>query len=232
MGYPGYPCRASRWIKPPILAFFDFLAFFVFRFSLLFLAFFLPFPRILGVPRREKPCVFGEKPCFFPKKQGLEGQGFRDSEKTFRKVPVRNFEAAWEGLKMFRTRSGSFFGSFCAFFKPFFLSIYWQKLSWGGCKPGGFPLFSGKVQIVSRTLSGLFLVGALDRPRKRKGTNRENPRTIPEHIGKIPEKSGKSQKGQKWTKKEGQVQIGKSPPYSGSLIFFFQGQFRSADVPQ
>ena len=72
-------------------------------------------------------------------------------------------------------------------------------------KPGGFPLFSGKVQIVSRTLSGLFLVGALNRPRKRKGANRENPRTIPEQIGK----SGKSQR----TKKEGPVQIGKPPPF-------------------
>ena len=28
---------------------------------------------------------------------------------------------------------------------------------------------------MSRTLLGLFLVGALNRPRKRKGTNRENP---------------------------------------------------------
>ena len=46
---------------------------------------------------------------------------------------------------------------------------------------------------MSRTLSGLFLVGALNRPRKRKGTNQENSRTIPEQIGKIPEKSGKSQ---------------------------------------
>ena len=53
---------------------------------------------------------------------------------------------------------------------------------------------------MSRTLSGLFLVGALHRPRKRKGTNRENPRTIPKQIGKIPEKSGKSQKGQKRAK--------------------------------
>ena len=74
-----------------------------------------------------------------------------------------------------------------------------EKLTRGGSKPGGFPLFSGKVQIVSRTLSGLFLVGALNRPRKRKGTNRENPRrenplTIPEQTGKIPKKSGKSQK--------------------------------------
>ena len=83
-------------------------------------------------------------------------------------------------------------------------------------KPGGFqtrvfPTFSGKVQIVSRTLSGLVFVGALNRPRKRKRTNRENPRTIPEQIGKIPEKSGKSRKGRKRTKKEGQVQIGKPP---------------------
>ena len=39
-----------RFWCPPILAFFDFLAFFVFRFSLLFCAFFLSFPRILGVP--------------------------------------------------------------------------------------------------------------------------------------------------------------------------------------
>ena len=83
----------------------------------------------------------------------------------------------------------------------------------GVSKPGCFPLFSGKVQIVSRTLSGLFLVGALDRPRKRKRTNRENPRTIPEQIGKIPEKSEKSpkrtkkdkrkEKGEKWRKKKG-----------------------------
>ena len=96
----------------------------------------------------------------------------------------------------------------------------WEELNRGVSKPGCFPLFSGKVQIVSRTLSGLFLVGALNRPRKRKGTNRENPRTIPEQIGKIPEKSGKSQKGQKRTKREGQVQIGKNPrlkppPFSG-----------------
>ena len=87
----------------------------------------------------------------------------------------------------------------------------WEKLNRGVSKPGCFPLFSGKVQIVSRTLSGLFLVGARNRPRKRKRTNRGNPRTIPEQIGKIPEKSGKSQKGQKRTRKEGQVQIGKPP---------------------
>ena len=59
---------------------------------------------------------------------------------------------------------------------------------------------------------GLFLLGAVNRLRKRKRTNRENPRTIPGQIGKIPEKSGKSPKGKKnRTKKEGQVQIGKPP---------------------
>ena len=82
---------------------------------------------------------------------------------------------------------------------------------------------------MSRTLSGLFLVGALNRPRKRKRTNRENPRTIPEQIGKIPEKSGKSQKRQKRTKAEGQVQIGKpprlKPPRLAALDFL--GCFRS-----
>ena len=77
----------------------------------------------------------------------------------------------------------------------------WEKLNRGVSKPGGFPLFSGKVQIVSQTLSGLFLVGAVNRPRKRKRINRENPRTIPEQIGKIPEKSGKSQKGYKKDRK-------------------------------
>ena len=64
---------------------------------------------------------------------------------------------------------------------------------------------------MSQTLSGLFLVGAIHRPRKRKRTNRENPRTIPEQIRKISKKSGKSQKGRKRRKKEGQVQIGKPP---------------------
>ena len=58
------------------------------------------------------------------------------------------------------------------------------------------------------TLSGLFLVGAVNRQRKRKRTNRENPRRVPGQIGKIPGKSGKVPKR---TKKEGRVQIGKPP---------------------
>ena len=59
-------------------------------------------------------------------------------------------------------------------------SLSWEKLNRGVSKPRYLPLFSGKVQIVSRALSGLFLVGALNRLRKRKRTNRENPRTIPD----------------------------------------------------
>ena len=83
-------------------------------------------------------------------------------------------------------------------------------------KPGGFPLFSGKVQIVSRTLSGLFLVGAVNRPRKR--TNRDNPRRVPRQIRKIPEKSGKSQKGQKRTKKRRTSPDRETPPFETSLF--------------
>ena len=58
---------------------------------------------------------------------------------------------------------------------------------------------------MSRTLSGLFLVGALNRPRKRKRTNRENPRTIPSKSGKSRknrESPKKDKKGQKRTKKD------------------------------
>ena len=71
---------------------------------------------------------------------------------------------------------------------------------------------------MSRTLLGLFLVGAHNKPRKRKRTNQENPRTIPEQIGKIPEKSGKSQKGRKRTKRKDKVQIGKPPRLNPSPL--------------
>ena len=67
---------------PPILAFLDFLAFFVFRFPLLFCAFSLSFPRILWVPWVKKPSFFRGFPCFFSKRQGLEGQGSAHSVAT------------------------------------------------------------------------------------------------------------------------------------------------------
>ena len=62
--------------------------------------------------------------------------------------------------------------------------------------------FSGTVQIVSPTLSGLFLVGALNRPRERKRTNRakspDHPRANrenPRKIGKVPKRTKKDKKG-------------------------------------
>ena len=58
---------------PPTLAFFDFLAFFLFS---CFEAFFLCFPRILGVPRQEKPLLFSRFPLFLSKQQGKGGSGF------------------------------------------------------------------------------------------------------------------------------------------------------------
>ena len=56
---------------------------------------------------------------------------------------------------------------------------------------------------VSQTLSGLFLIGAVNRPTKRKRTNRDNPRTNRENpgkIGKVPKRT-----------KGGTSQIGKLP---------------------
>ena len=79
------------------------------------------------------------------------------------------------------------------------------------CQTGGFPTFSGKVQSVSRTLSGLFLIGAVNRPRKRKRTNRENRRRVPGKKGKIPKNRKSPKKDKKGQKKERQVQIGKHP---------------------
>ena len=60
----------------------------------------------------------------------------------------------------------------------------------GVSKPGGFPLFKGKVLIVSCSLSGLFLVGVLNRREKEeKDGSRKSQK-----IGKITKKSGKSKK--------------------------------------
>ena len=60
---------------PPILVFFDFLAFFDFPFSLLFLRFCFLSKDFRGSAKRETLVFFGEKPLLSPKKQGLEGQG-------------------------------------------------------------------------------------------------------------------------------------------------------------
>ena len=59
----------------PILAFFDLLAFFVFRFSLLSWGILPLFPKdSRGSAKRKTPCFFGgENPCSFPKKKARVG---------------------------------------------------------------------------------------------------------------------------------------------------------------
>ena len=65
------PSRTPPCPDPPILVFFFFRFPCLFRFPI-FLAFlgpfFVSFPRILGVPRREKPLLFGGFP-FFPRRE-------------------------------------------------------------------------------------------------------------------------------------------------------------------
>ena len=68
--------KSRHFPDPPILAFFDFLAFFLFSdFPCFFCAFFLSFPRILGIPRREKPLLFWGKTLAFSKKARIGGSG-------------------------------------------------------------------------------------------------------------------------------------------------------------
>ena len=110
--------------------------------------------------------------------------------------------------------------------RKFATDLILRKAKPGGFQPGCFPLFSGKVQIVSRTLSGLFLVGALNRPRKRK---RDKSGKSPDHPRANQENPRKTGKVPKRTKKEGRVQIGKhprlKPPCLAALdliaLFFF-----------
>ena len=78
---------------------------------------------------------------------------------------------------------------------------------------------------MSRTPSGLFLVGALNRPRKRKRTNRENPRRVPGQIGKIP---GKVPKGQKGQKRKDKSRSG-NPPFETPLLAALDNHFLSHD---
>ena len=91
----------------------------------------------------------------------------------------------------------------------------------GGFQTGGFPTdLSGKVQIVSRTLSGLFLVGALNRPRKRErnesGKSPDHPRDNRENpgkIGKVPKRTKKDKKGR--TSPDRETPPFETPPFSG-----------------
>ena len=90
-----------------------------------------------------------------------------------------------------------------------------EKLNRGISKPGGFPFSSGKVQILSRTLSGLFLIGAVNRLRMRKRTNRENPRRVPGKSGKFwknRESPKKDKKGR--TSPDQETLPFETPPFS------------------
>ena len=57
-------------------------------------------------------------------------------------------------------------------------SLVWEKLSRGVSKPGGSHFFGNGPDCVADPFfrPSTVLVGAFDRPRKRKRTNRENPR--------------------------------------------------------
>ena len=97
-------------------------------------------------------------------------------------------------------------------------------------KPGGFPLFSGKVQIVSLTLSGLFLVVLIGWERG-KGPIGRIPGESPDKSGKSQKNRGKSHKGPKKDKKGQKIpQKGRTssrlgnppglnpPPFSGPWL--------------
>ena len=173
----------------------------------------IPWP----APQPQPPCFFFVCPSRACRDEAIVSQIWVHFGSVW-----RHFSSVRLHLAPFRDRFGSVSGRFRGVGwgrggvgeRGFCKGKEYHEAKPGGFQTRGFPTFFGKgQQIVSRTLAGLFLVGALSRPRKRKRTNRENPRTIPEQIGEIPEKSGKSQKGHKKnTKKEGQVQIGKPPP--------------------
>ena len=95
-----------RFPDPPILAFSISLLFVVLRFSSLFLSVFLSFPRILGVPQREKPLLFFRGfPCFFQKSKGWRVRVIR-AEKTMTATDVTGFDASF---------STGFFATFSRF---------------------------------------------------------------------------------------------------------------------
>ena len=95
----------------------------------------------------------------------------------------------------------------------------WEKLNRGGFQTrGGSHFFWERFQIVSRTLSGLFLVGALNRPRRRKQDKSEKiPGPSPSKSGKSPGNSKKDKIGQerKDKSRSGNPHPFETPPLSG-----------------
>ena len=98
----------SLTLQPSLLFF---LAFFVFRVSLLSWCIFLSFPKILAFLQREKTLSFPGFPCFSPK-TGLEGQALTVRGLSFFLYPRSGFWSFWLLVPSFRflsPRSG--FGS-------------------------------------------------------------------------------------------------------------------------
>ena len=132
-------------------------------------------------------------------------------ERTQKRDPHKLFRGDFGGQKGSPKRAIFGHKKFSLLF--FSCPYFWEKVKRGVSKPEGFPLFSGNVRIVSRTLLGVFF-NKIGRPRKRKRTSREKPRK----NGKITENLGSPKtaklNGNKTTKKEGQVvQTGNPPVY-------------------
>ena len=105
-------------------------------------------------------------------------------------------------LKLFPSHNGSSIFRSGSVLRCPSRNIEIAEISLREAKPGGFPNqeVAGQVLIGLRTLSGLFLVGALrkiNRPRKRERTNQENSekkRKIPGKIGKVPKRTKREKK--------------------------------------
>ena len=89
---------------PPILAFFVFLAFFVLRFSLLFCAFLLSFPRISRVLQGGKSSLFSGHPRFFFCQKSRDWRvrvPFYETALLFSSRPAYNIPCWLNSLKTF-----------------------------------------------------------------------------------------------------------------------------------
>ena len=89
-------CKIWLVPDPPILVFFfffDFLAF-LSQSSLLFCAFFFLFQGFGGFRAGKNPCFLGVSLVFIPKKQGLEGQGWR--QERLQRTPRKFAENLWK----------------------------------------------------------------------------------------------------------------------------------------
>ena len=102
-------------------------------------------------------------------------------------------------------------------------ALFWEKLSRGVSKQGGFPLSWGKVRLLSQTLSGLFLVGLLIGCKRGKGPIGRIPGPSPDKSGKSRKNRESPKKGQKKgrTSPDRETPPFETPPRLAALDFFF-----------